>query len=192
MRPWRPVLGALLIASLAVAAGQGGRAQDLSGIRSPVLVVESERLYRESAFGQRVANEVAVRSAEIAAENRRIESELEAEELELTERRQSLAPDEFRDLADAFDKKVVEVRRAQEAKARAIARRQEENRAEFLAAAAPVLEDMMHEAGAAVVLERRSVFLSLNAIDITDEALNRIDEEVGDGSEIEDTPPPKD
>lgn len=177
---------ALLAAGLACTVAPRVAAQDLSLIRSPVLVVESERLYRDSAFGRRVAREIAVSSADLATENRRIEAELEAEELQLTERRPALAPEEFRDLADAFDRKVVEIRREQETKARNIARRQEENRSEFLAAAAPVLEEMMREAGAAVVLERRSVFLSLNAIDITDDALSRIDAEIGDGAPSDD------
>jgi Skp family chaperone for outer membrane proteins len=51
----------------------------------------------------------------------------------------------------------------------------------FLAAAGPVLEQMMREAGAAVILERRSVFVSANAIDITDEAIERLDASVGSG-----------
>lgn len=191
MRALRWVLAAALLAGLSAVPGAPSRAQDAGLIRSPVLVVESERLYRESAFGRRVAGEIAARNEEIAAENRAIEAELEAEEMELTERRPSLAPEEFRDLADAFDRKVRDIRREQEAKARAVARKQEETRSEFLSAAAPVLEEMMREAGAAVVLERRSVFLSLNAIDITDDAIDRIDEEIGDGSEPEEGAQPQ-
>ena len=192
MRKLRSVTAAAMLAvGLAVASAPCLMAQDSSMVRSPVLVVESERLYRESAFGQRVATEIAKRNAELAAENRRIEAELEAEELELTERRPTLSPDEFRKLADEFDRKVVEIRREQEGKARAIARKQEESRTDFLTAAAPVLEEVMREAGAAVVLERRSVFLSLNAIDITGDALLLIDEQVGDGSDPEDGSEPQ-
>ena len=52
----------------------------------------------------------------------------------------------------------------------------------FLTAAAPVLEQIMREAGAAVILEQRSVFVSANAIDITKKAIERIDAQLGDGS----------
>lgn len=186
----RAVATALIWALVSMQLGTAV-AQDSDLVRSPVLVVESERLYRDSAFGQRVADDIAARNAELASENRQIEADLEAEELELTERRETLAPEEFRDLADAFDRKVREIRRTQEAKARAIARQQEESRAEFLTTAAPILEALMRDAGAAVMLERRSVFLSLNAIDITDDALERIDAEIGDGSDLADDAAPQ-
>ncbi len=182
---------ALLAAGLAGFSPAATRAQDPSIIRSPVLVLESERLYRESDFGRRVADEIAEQNAELAAENRGIEADLEAEEMELTERRPTLGPEEFRDLADAFDQKVQDTRREQEAKARTIARQQEEMRSDFLSAAAPVLEDVMREAGAAVILERRSVFLSLNAVDITNDVITRINEEIGDGGEPETEEPPQ-
>ena len=40
----------------------------------------------------------------------------------------------------------------------------------------------MREAGAAVILERRSVFVSLNAIDITADAIALLDETLGSGA----------
>ena len=58
--------------------------------------------------------------AELATENRRIEADLEAEEQELTELRNTLPAGEFRLLADAFDAKVQETRAAQAAKGRAL------------------------------------------------------------------------
>lgn len=171
-------LGALCCAGSAGAEGN-------QTVRSPVLVVESERLYRDSAFGKRIARELETAGADLAVENRRIESELAEEERALTEQRPDLSPDAFRALADAFDEKVRTIRREQEAKARSIAQRQDAARTVFLNAIAPLLETMMREAGAAVVLERRSVFLSVNAIDITQDALVRIDGEIGDGHTLD-------
>ncbi|MEX0365310.1 MAG: OmpH family outer membrane protein, partial [Ruegeria sp.] len=70
-----------------------------------------------------------------------------------------------------------------EAKSREIAALLDQNRDRFLIAAAPVLESIMREAGAAVILEQRSVFISANAIDITDLAIARIDAVLGDGTQ---------
>ena len=58
----------------------------------------------------------------------------------------------------------------------------EKNRIRFLNAAAPVLEEIMRETNAAVILEQRSVFVSSNAIDITQTAIERIDAQLGDGT----------
>ncbi len=150
---------------------------------SPVLTIDSERLFRESAFGRRVAAEAEARGTELSTENRQIEADLEAEELALTEQRATLTPEEFRDLADAFDAKVQDTRTAQTAKGRAINEELERAREVFLAAAAPVLEKLMRDAGAAVILERRSVFVSAAAIEITEDAIALLDETLGNGGD---------
>lgn len=176
--------GGAALAALALGAAGPVRAQSAgpgTQVRSPVLVIDSDVLYRDSAFGRRVLADVEAERTALAAENRQIEADLTAEERDLTERRATLDPATFRDLADAFDEKVRAIRREQDAKARALSLALEDSRGAFLTAAAPVLEAMMREAGAAVVLERRSVFLSLNLIDITRDAVARIDAELGDG-----------
>ncbi len=161
------------------------RAQELGIPSSAILTIASERLYAESAFGRRVADEIEVKSEALAAENRRIEEELTAEEQELTLRRPEMTPDAFRPLADAFDKKVQEIRRTQDAKARALAQQNEEERLRFLQAASPILTDLMRESGAGVILERSSVFLSASAIDLTDLAISRLNATLGDGLQRE-------
>lgn len=173
---------ALILTGLMLAVAPAG-AQSLGTVVSPILTIESERFYVQSAFGQRVAREIEADSAVLAAENRKIEADLTEEEKELTEQRAQMEPDEFRKLADAFDEKVQTIRRTQDAKARALNQRNESDRLEFINAAGPVLEVLMRDAGAAVILERRSVFLSANAIDVTDDAIQRMNAAIGDGSE---------
>lgn len=175
---------ALLGAAPAVAQQQpANRSNQLEtgSIVSPVLTIDSERVFLESAFGKRVATEIEERGARLAAENRQIEADLEAEELRLTELRATTPAEEFRALADAFDRKVQETRLAQTAKGRAINALLDQEREVFLTAAAPVLERLMREADAAVILERRSVFVSANAIDITQMAISLLDETLGSG-----------
>jgi len=169
----------LLVADLLSAAP--GQAQQLGLPQTAILTVETDRLFADSAFGRRTANEIEAESAVLAAENRRKEAELTAEEKDLTERRSEMEPEAFRALADAFDEKVQTIRREQDAKARALNQKADKARTEFLRAARPVLEALMREAGAGVILERSSVFLSANATDITDLAIARIDAAIGDG-----------
>lgn len=178
-----PAVLALCLAVLALAwPVPPADAQQLGLPNSAILTISSERLYAESAFGQRVAHEIEAASAVLAAENRGIEVELTAEEQDLTERRPQMDPAAFRALADEFDRKVQEIRRTQDAKARRLVLKNEEERVRFLQAARPVLADLMRESGAGVLLERSSVFLSANAIDMTDIAISRLDALLGDGS----------
>ncbi len=170
----------LVIAGLLCAVGPV-RAQQLGLPQSAILTIEADRLFSQSAFGKRTANEIEAESAVLAAENRRIEAELMAEEQDLTARRAQMEPDAFRALADAFDEKVQSIRRTRDAKTRALSQRADKAQVEFLRAARPVLEALMRETGAGVILERSSVFLSANATDITDLAITRIDAAIGDG-----------
>ena len=84
-------------------------------------------------------------------------------------------------MADDLGEKGPKTRGAQAAKGRALNGLVEKGRRVCLAAAGPVLEQMMREAGAAVILERRSVFVSANGIGITGEAIGRLDASVGSG-----------
>lgn len=153
-------------------------------VRSPVLTVDRDRLFNTSQFGKRIMAEVQADGAALEAENRRIEAELAAEEKDLTERRPDMAPDDFRALADAFDAKVQRTRSEQAEKARALNERVDRAQQQFVATAGPVLERMMQEAGAAVIMEQRSVFMAANIIDITAQAVSQIDAEIGDGAAI--------
>ncbi len=172
-----------LTAWLWLAAGQEGAAQPIGPVQSPILTVDSDRLFSDSEFGKQTVVEFETRGAELSSENRQIEEALEAEEQALTDQRATMDPAEFRALADAFDEKVQATRRTQDAKTRRLSQDFEQRRNVFLQAAAPVLEGLMREAGAAVILDRRSLFLSSNAIDITNIAIQRLNAVLGDGAE---------
>src|SRR5690606_33933082 len=88
----------------------------------------------------------------------------------------------FRVLADAFDKKVQAIREEQDEKARALGQSNDDTQRAFLRAAKPVLEALMREAGAVVILDQRSVFLRGEQTDVTGEAIRRIDAKIGDGA----------
>lgn len=147
--------------------------------RSPVLTLDQERLFEESAFGARVFDQLEAASRALAAENRRLEEQLSAEERALTEERPLLPPEEFRALADDFDQMVQRIRREQEAKSVALAQFRDAERQRFFELALPVLSQIVLEAGAVAVLDNRAIFLVAAPIDMTDEAIERIDEEIG-------------
>lgn len=181
----RAVLFALALAAVPALA-QDSAPRSLGLIQSAVLTVDSERLFADSAFGRRISEELRAATEALAAENRRIEASLTNEEQELTDRRPELEPDIFRAEADAFDARVQAIRSEQDAKERALQEQLAEGRDAFLAAAAPVLGELMQGAGASVILDRRSVLLSLGAVDVTDAAITAIDAAIGDGTPEDD------
>lgn len=167
---------ALLAAVLAVALWMTpGEAQELGAVQPIVLTLDQERLFQGSAAAARISAAIERQAAELAAENREIEAALSAEELELTEARPTLEPEAFRALADAFDEKVQRIRGEQDAKERALQELREAERQNFLRRISPVLAEIARERGALLILDRRAVLLSADSIDITDEAIARID-----------------
>lgn len=174
--------GAVLWAAPSGFAVPAAKAAELGVPQSPLLTIDQDKLFRNSAFGRRVVMEIEAATARLSDENRKIEERLVAEEKDLTERRSRMSPEEFRKLADAFDEKVVAIRRAQDGKERSLGRAMDQQRQAFFEGSFGVLAQLVQESGAVAILDSRSIVLSSNAIDITEIAIKRIDAALGDGS----------
>ncbi|MEO1640433.1 MAG: OmpH family outer membrane protein [Pseudomonadota bacterium] len=146
-----------------------------------ILIIDRERLFFETLYGRRIAADLAEMAAEVQAENDRIVESLTNEERSLTLRRPEMTPEAFRAEAEAFDNKVQDVRRARDAKNVELQVANAEARARFEERVQGIVANMMLERGAVMVLEQRNVFLSVRAANITDDAITRIDAELGDG-----------
>ncbi len=172
------LIGTVLAAVLLLGVGASGAQEAGAPAQraSPgILTLNQDRFFTESAYGKAVDAAYKAENAALLAENRRIEAQLEAEERELTERRKTMTPADFAPLAAEFDTRVEEIRRAQDAKSRSIGQRHDERRRRFFEAAAPVLAQLLSDEGAVAILSNQAVVLSLSAVDITDEAILRVD-----------------
>jgi Skp family chaperone for outer membrane proteins len=173
---------------LALAATVAPAQDDLSmgQVRSPVLTIDPDRLLAETRFGRRLNEELRARADALAAENEQLQQRLTTEERSLTDRRPTMEVEAFRAEAEAFDQRVQQIRAEQDAKQRELEADIGSSREEFLNTVTPVLARLMIDSGAAVILERRQVFLSVGLVEITDEAITAIDEQIGDGSDLAD------
>jgi len=183
MKPQGPFRALYVFLFLAIAFPVA--AQQLGIPQSSVLTLSSERLFADSAFGQRVLREIEAEGILLGEENERIVNELSREEKDLTEKRAEMPADEFRPLAEAFDRKVQSHREGQRAKLDALARRSEEAQQTFFELVRPVLIDLLRDSGASIIIERSSVLLSSDQTDITEAAIARINATIGDGSALE-------
>lgn len=173
------ILGLILL-TLALAAGPMARAQT-DAPDTPIVVLNQERLLSQSLYGQRIQREVEAAGTALAAENRQIESRLTEEELALTERRAMMSPEAFRPIAEEFDTRVNGIRAAQEAKSRALQQQAEAAQQAFFEIAFPILIEVLRSRGASILMDNRSVLLSADGIDITEEAIALIDARIGEG-----------
>lgn len=154
------------------------------GAAMAILTVVPDRLFEETEAGRTANARYQQASQALLNENRGLESALATEERVLTEQRPTLPPEDFRRMADAFDDKTQQIRRDQDAKSMRITRQRDLDRQMFFQAALPVLAALMREKRALVILDRSSVFLSFDVIDVTDEAVQALNEELGDGTQV--------
>ena len=165
---------AALVLLCTLGLGSAGAQESALSIPPPILTIDQDRLFAETGRGLEVSEDLEQQAAMLARENEVIEAELSAEELALTEQRATLSPDAFKELADAFDAKVQRIRAEQDQKARAINEAGDQARQQFFNDIATLVSDIVRERGALIVLDRRDVFLSADRIDITDDAIARI------------------
>lgn len=167
---------ALCVMGAGQAQAQAARADAPAVIRSPVLTLNYEQFIAGSRMGQQMSADYEAERARLEAANAEIASQLEAEELALTKARDTMQADAFRKAASAFDEKVQKIRQERRDAETILARKRDDLRSRFEQAAVPVLSALMREAGAAVILEVRSTVLSLEQVDITDLAIQRLDD----------------
>lgn len=183
--------GLFLLAMLALIAGAGdtpARAQQLGVVQSDVLVIDIERLLAETAYGRRLQAEIEAERDALIARNERVATELEEEEKALTELRTTTPPDEFREMADAFDTMVTQLRRESDQLSRDLERQRDLAPVNFMRVVQPVLGEILQEADAVALLDVRSVILRADVADVTDIAISRIDARIGEGPDASDTP----
>lgn len=144
--------------------------------QSQVLLLDPQRLYVESAYGLSLRQALEDDRKALEAENRRLSDNLRAEELRLTELRKTMSPQDFAAAALEFDAKVEAARQAQDEKTRKADERLAQQYTVFLRQTRPIVAQMMVERGGTIILDGSTgVFMNLSAIDITDQAIERID-----------------
>ena len=181
LRAWLRVGGCALMLAI---QGAEVRAQDIT-VQPPqapaqVLLIDQDRLFSGSVFGQAVGGVIDRVGRGLSAQNREIEDVLTQEEQRLTELRSSLSIEDFRLRAAEFDARVVEIRSEQDAKNRALGAYAEAARQRFLEIIGPILIDLVQRSGAEVLMDRRAVIFARDDIDITDEAIAAIDAALAD------------
>lgn len=155
-----------------------------TGAHAALLTVDQDLLFVRSAWGKRASATTDAELGKIAADNDRLAAQLSDEEADLTKQRATLDPAEFRRRADAFDLRATQVRRERAQLLQNLNAWAEADRAAFYRAALPIMGDMMQERGAVAVLDRRTVFVALDAIDMTDDLVTVLDQQLGDGAGV--------
>ncbi|WP_161635628.1 OmpH family outer membrane protein [Actibacterium mucosum] len=143
--------------------------------RSALMVVDYDALLSASEYGRSIIRGIEAQNVALSNENRQIETRLEAEELALTEERETLSAEAFREKAGEFDAKVVALRRQQDEKAQNLARLRDTEQQRFYEEVFPLISQVAARHGIEVVLNKGLVLMSLEGVDRTTEVIDLID-----------------
>lgn len=167
-----------LLLALAGGSAQAQQVFDGPPTAQVILVLSQERLLRDSKTGRALLARQREMSDAHRDEGLRLDAELEGEELELTEKRRTLPPEEFEKLAVEFDEKVVATRRDHKEKSEALAAAIDDGRKQFFSQIVPIVAQIMQERQASLVFEQRNVLFTGPNVDITEEVISRLDDDV--------------
>jgi len=143
--------------------------------------IDEERLFRESLFGQRVLSEIDSASRALEEENAALLEELTSREDELTRLRDTLSSEEFRAEAEVFDQRAEAIRQSQAQKLARFSQFEESERRRFFAQTGPVLQQVLEDEGAQILIAAGAIIIGVPEMDITDDAIAAINADLGDG-----------
>ena len=135
-----------------------------------------------NGHSNRILKEFEDAQSELVESNTIIQNNLEAEEQSLVELRKTLAADEFRKLAVEFDERANAIRKERAALENTLFELRDENINKLLQLSVPFLQEIMLSYKASVIIDRRNIVLSNPMVDITDKAIELINDKLGDGT----------
>lgn len=170
----RPLLGVAFLFAASMTQSLG-YAQDTPVGGIGVLVVDMQRIQRDAAAAIGVREQSASMRKTLEATIAERARAISLEEAELANLRERLTAAEFRVRVRDFEKKVFANRdfAQQESAKLQTVRAQASNR--LRREIAPILAQLLRERGAKLMLDKNQVILSSDTLDVTDEALRRLD-----------------
>lgn len=169
---------AALAALVALALGAGAGFAQQAGARiapTPVLVVDLDRALRDSAAAVAQRAREAVERRALREKLDGMKRALEDEEAEMVVLRDTLPKAEFDKRVTDFDQRVRTARRVAQEDAAALQARIAAAQTALRQAAQPLMEALMRERGAVLVIDRNTALAVAPEFDATDALIARLD-----------------
>ena len=141
-------------------------------------VVDLNYILSESDAAVDAAKQIEDIAKEIDEEMRNTEQSLIDDQNELIESQQIMAPAAFDEKRKEYENKVQNYNVTRQEKTMSIEMLISESRSEVLNALKPILEEISNDKGITVLLEKNSVLLNAENMDITEEALKALNKKL--------------
>ncbi|NIJ42714.1 Skp family chaperone for outer membrane proteins [Parvibaculum indicum] len=168
------------VAATSMATVPARAAEDGAAKPAVILIVNTEQLFAQSKVGQSIRKQAQAQAKELQAENEKKSKEMEAEAKKLGDQRALLSQSEFQKKVEALQKKDRQLQATMQEKSQAFQIGTQQARAKVQAALRPIFVDIMKERGGTVLLDQSVVLAGGVDLDVTQEALKRLNEKLDD------------
>ena len=167
---------ACALALLAGAPPESSRAQAASLPQAVIAVIDYQRILRDAAAARGIRDQVETRRRTVQDEIAREEQRLHEADRELARQRTLLAAEAFAERRRAFEQDVIEVQRMVQERRRTLEETSAVALEQVREALIEVLADLAQEFEFNVVLPSATLLVYSPGLDLTDQALARLDQ----------------
>lgn len=146
-----------------------------TGSTGPVVVLDVQRVLRDSAAGKAAGQQLSEMRTRYQAEIAKSEEQLRSEQEELGRQRSLLSPEAFDERRRGFEQKLQQTQRLVQERNSSLEASQRQVREEIGKVVIAVVSEMMKERGFSLVLDRAQIVASDTSIEITADVLKRLD-----------------
>lgn len=140
-----------------------------------IILVDSQEILAESAAGKSLRAQIESYRKKFQADLSKREDDLRKQEAELKRQRTLLSPEAFEERRKTFEQQVTGVQREIQDRNKSFETALTDARKQLLTALEPIFADIMKEYGANLMLDQNQVVLGATTLDITKEAIRRLD-----------------
>ena len=138
-------------------------------------VIDLNFILAESKAAKNAAEQIEQIALDIEEEIKKTDQDLIDEQNELVESQQIMAPAVFDEKRKEYEKKIQNYNVTRQEKLMSIDLLVSQSRNDVLNALKPILEEISNEKGITILLEKNSVLLNAENMDITEQALKKLD-----------------
>ena len=153
-----------------------GAAQAQSTPNSKIIVVDFDRVSRESLVGKDIAAQTQSFRLDLEGQARAVQQQLTAEEEELTKQRSIISQDAFNEKVRTFQQKAQKMQADLQGLDRQSGQAMQQANLEVQRALRPIVRETMEAKGANIVLDKALVSHHVAGLDVTTEVIEKLNE----------------
>ena len=141
-------------------------------------ILDLNRVLTESKAALDAAKQIESMQKKVENESKKKDESIINEREKLIEQQSVMAPEAFEVKVNEFDKKVQEYQLERQEEIRKLDKMVQSARSKILDQIKPIITDYSNELGITVMLEKNSVILSADEMDMTNEVIKRLNKEL--------------